>query len=63
MVKSGSSYLSQSELTVTFGLGKRNTAERAVVEWPSGQVEEFKNLKAGGYSCVEGQGIKGPSGY
>ena len=29
MVKSGSSYLSQSELPVTFGMGKRDIAERA----------------------------------
>jgi hypothetical protein len=32
MVKSGSSYLSQSEMPVTFGLGKRDSVERAVLE-------------------------------
>jgi hypothetical protein len=37
-VKSGSSYLSQSELTLTFGLGKRDAASRLVIEWPSGAV-------------------------
>ena len=57
MVRSGSSYLSQSELPVTFGLGKRNSIERAVIRWPNGRVEEFKNLKAGRYDCVEGKGI------
>ncbi len=36
MVKSGSSYLSQSEMPVTFGLGRRDTVERAVVHWPGG---------------------------
>ncbi|MGC9951464.1 MAG: CRTAC1 family protein, partial [Bryobacteraceae bacterium] len=46
MVKSGSSYLSQSEMPVTFGLGKRDTVERAVLHWPSGASEEFKNLRA-----------------
>ena len=40
MVKSGSSYLSQSELPVTFGVGP-------AVTWPSGRTEEFKNLTAG----------------
>jgi hypothetical protein len=58
MVKSGSSYLSQSELPVTFGIGKRDGAERLVIEWPSGRVEDFKKLRAGAYECVEGQGIK-----
>jgi hypothetical protein len=54
-VKSGSSYLSQSELTVTFGLGKRESASRVVIEWPSGAVQEFKNLSAGSYQCTEGR--------
>jgi hypothetical protein len=58
MVKGGSSYLSQSELPVTFGLGKRGTADRIVIQWPSGRVEEFKNVAAGrAYRCVESQGI------
>jgi hypothetical protein len=58
MVKSGSSYLSQSELPVTFGLGKRDSVERAVIAWPSGRTEEYKNLLAGRlYECVEGKGI------
>jgi enediyne biosynthesis protein E4 len=59
MVKSGSSYLSQSELPVTFGLAKRDRVERAEVHWPSGRVEEFKNLRAGRtYECVEGKGAR-----
>jgi enediyne biosynthesis protein E4 len=58
MVKSGSSYLSQSELPLTFGLGKRDHIDRAVILWPSGRTEEFKNLAAGkAYECVEGKGI------
>ena len=56
-VKSGSSYLSQSELTLTFGLGKRDTAGRLVIEWPSGDVQEFKNVRSGSYQCTEGQGL------
>ncbi len=54
-VKSGSSYLSQSELTLTFGLGKLESASRLVIEWPSGAVQEFKNVRAGAYQCTEGQ--------
>jgi hypothetical protein len=57
-VKSGSSYLSQSELPVTFGLGKRDRADRVVISWPSGRTEEYKNLKAGRYECTEGTGIR-----
>jgi hypothetical protein len=55
MVKTGSSYLSQSELTLTFGLGKRDSAQRVLVEWPSGLKQEFKTVRAGAYQCTEGQ--------
>ncbi len=55
MVKTGSSYLSQSELAVTFGLARRDKADRVVIEWPSGQVQEFRNLSAGEYHCTEGR--------
>ena len=59
MVRSGSSYLSQSELPVTFGLGKRDQVEEVQVQWPSGRVEEFKGLAAGKtYQCTESKGIK-----
>ena len=44
MVKSGSSYLSQSELPVTFGVGRRDQVDRVVIAWPSGRVEEFKDV-------------------
>lgn len=58
MVKSGSSYLSQSELPVTFGLEKRDRVERVVIAWPSGRTEEFTSLAAGRcYECIEGKGI------
>jgi enediyne biosynthesis protein E4 len=64
MVKSGSSYLSQSELPITFGLEKRDRVERVLITWPSGRVEEFKNLAAGqGYECTEGKGITPQEGY
>jgi hypothetical protein len=64
LVKSGSSYLSQSELPVTFGLEKQDHVERAVISWPSGRTEEFKNLAAGRcYECTEGKGISPQDGY
>jgi hypothetical protein len=58
LVKSGSSYLSQSELPLTFGVGKRDRIERIVVTWPSGRTDEHKNVAAGrAYECVEGRDI------
>jgi enediyne biosynthesis protein E4 len=58
MVRSGSSYLSQSELPVTFGVGKQEEIERVIVEWPSGRTEEHKNLKTGkSFQVTESKGI------
>jgi hypothetical protein len=64
MVKTGSSYLSQSELPLTFGLGTRDKIERAQIEWPSGVKEEFKNLVAGkSYHCTESKGFTPSLGF
>ena len=64
MVKSGSSYLSQSELPVTFGLGARTQIDRVVLSWPGGQTEEYKNLGSGKtYVCTETKGIRALNGY
>ena len=58
LVHSGSSYLSQSELPVTFGVGKADKVERVTVHWPNGRTEEYKNLQAGkAYQIVESSGI------
>ncbi|MGA8867129.1 MAG: FG-GAP-like repeat-containing protein [Candidatus Sulfotelmatobacter sp.] len=63
-VKSGSSYLSQSELPLTFGLEKHDRVDHVFLTWPSGATEEFKNLAAGRcYVCTEGKGIKPQDGY
>ena len=64
LVKGGSSYLSQSELPLTFGLGKRDKIDRLVIDWPNGGTEEHKNLAAGhAYECVESKGITKLSGF
>ena len=55
MVKTGSSYLSQSETALTFGLGRRDKADRVVIEWPSGQTQDFNGLSAGRWTCIEGK--------
>ncbi len=64
MVKGGSSYLSQSELPLTFGLEKHDRIERVVIDWPRGRTEEYKNLAAGRcYECTEEKGIAPQDGY
>jgi enediyne biosynthesis protein E4 len=60
MVKTGSSYLSQSELPLTFGLGKPGTNKIVSLEivWPSGQKDSIANLKPNQFIKVrEGHGI------
>ena len=55
MVKSGSSYLSQSELPLTFGLLDSKGVDRVTVEWPDGVTENSGRLLAGSYSWTEGK--------
>jgi hypothetical protein len=58
LVHSGSSYLSQSELPVIFGVAHTEKIDRAIIDWPSGRTEEFKNLKSSqSYECTESKGI------
>ena len=45
-VMSGSSYYSQSDFRLHFGLGSAATADRVEVTWPSGVKESFENLTA-----------------
>jgi hypothetical protein len=63
MVHTGSSYLSQSELALTFGIGKQEKASRVVIEWPSGAIQEFRDVKSGGYRCTEGATLIAIGGY
>jgi hypothetical protein len=59
MVKSGSSYLSQSELPLTFGVGRRDRIDRVVITWPNGGTQEFKDIATDRtYECVEGKGLQ-----
>jgi hypothetical protein len=47
MLRSGSSYLSQSELVLTFGLGAQTKADTIEIQWPSGQLDRLSNIAAG----------------
>jgi hypothetical protein len=60
MVKTGSSYLSQSELPLTFGLGKPEEGKTVSLEivWPSGQKDTIPDVRANQFITVkEGKGI------
>ena len=46
MLRSGSSYLSSSELVLTFGLGAREQADTIEVRWPSGKSDRLTNVHA-----------------
>lgn len=46
IVKTGSSYLSQSELTLTFGLGAMTEVAGLTVTWPTGKSENIGAIKA-----------------
>ena len=58
MVKTGSSYCSQSELPLTFGLGRAARVASIEVTWPSGRVEKLPGVAANQSVTIrEGKGI------
>jgi hypothetical protein len=57
-VISGSSFLSQSDLRLHFGLGQAKAADLVEVAWPSGLKESFRNVPANQVVTIEeGRGI------
>jgi hypothetical protein len=60
MVKSGSSYISQSELPLTFGLGKPAEGKIVTVDvaWPGGKRESIPGVKPNqAITLQEGKGM------
>ena len=58
LVRTGSSYCSQSEIAPTFGLGADKVVQTLEVEWPSGTKQRFANLPANQVVTVdEAKGI------
>jgi enediyne biosynthesis protein E4 len=60
MVKTASGYLSQSELPVTFGLGKPDPSRkmRLTIAWPSGHKDTIENIPPNQtITAQEGKGI------
>ena len=45
LIRTGSSYLSQSEMTATFGLGEHQKIDSLFVCWPSGNKEIFYDIE------------------
>jgi hypothetical protein len=58
-VRSGQSYLSQSDMTVHFGLGAATSVKTLSIVWPSGRKESFENVAADEtVTLTEGGGLK-----
>jgi hypothetical protein len=59
VVKTGSSYLSQSELPLTLGLGAGGRATSLEVQWPSGQTDRLGPLEPNRVvTVIEGKGAQ-----
>ena len=58
-VRGGSSYLSQNDLRLHFGLGQQTNMSAVEISWPSGKKEHYRNLLAGFiYTIVENGGVQ-----
>jgi len=58
-VRAGSSYLSQNDLRLHFGLGKSAKIDSLEIRWPSGKLETLENVAVDSiYVIVEGSGIR-----
>jgi len=57
-VHSGSSYCSQSDLALTFGLGQDRAISSLEVDWPSGTRQQFSNVSPNQFLTIdESRGI------
>jgi enediyne biosynthesis protein E4 len=58
VVRSGSSYCSQSDLALTFGLGQDTAVSSLEIDWPSGIKQKLANIAADQFVTVdEARGI------
>ena len=51
-VHSGSSYCSQSDLALTFGLGGDETVKNIDIAWPSGHKDKMSNVKSNQFLTI-----------
>lgn len=52
-VHSGSSYCSQSDLALTFGLKQDPIVSKITVEWPSGRTQHFENVPINRFITID----------
>ena len=58
MVKTGSSYASQSELPLTFGLGQATNVSALTIVWPDGRVDNLPSIESNQTVTIqEGRGV------
>ncbi len=58
-VRGGSSYLSQNDLRLHFGLGNEREIDWVEIRWPSGQIDRLENLEVDHlYTVAESEGIR-----
>ncbi|HUQ32412.1 MAG TPA: CRTAC1 family protein [Pyrinomonadaceae bacterium] len=63
-VRSGDSYISQSDLRLHFGLERRTKIDLIEIRWPSGTVDKITDAKPNRVLTIkEGQGIVEQKGY
>jgi len=61
-VRSGSSYISNNDMRVHFGLGAATKIDSLEVRWPSGLLERFENLTVDAiHTLKEGSGTPAPA--
>ncbi|MBX7172223.1 MAG: CRTAC1 family protein [Pyrinomonadaceae bacterium] len=57
-IRSGTSYLSQSDLRIHFGLGKATKIDSVEIRWNSGKIETIKDVPIDKFHLIlEGEGI------
>jgi hypothetical protein len=57
-IKTGSSYLSQSDLRQHFGLGRAMEVDRLEIRWPGGRTDVLQKIAANSViTVVEGEGV------
>jgi enediyne biosynthesis protein E4 len=52
-VHAGSSYCSQSDLALTFGLKQDHSLSKLTIEWPSGKIQHFENLQVNRFVTID----------
>jgi len=56
-VRSGGSYLSQSDLRLHFGLGEISRIDKVEVQWPNGKTQVFEGINADRFYHLKQDGI------